>query len=582
MSFRNLCRDCFRHCLLREVAVTLFACNIALGAVGDLDPSFGTGGVVVAPVVASAYAVALQADGKIVAAGIAARDFHLTRYKPDGTLDTSFGLNGYVTTDFGDGGLDSARVVVVQPDGKLVAAGIARGGPGGSDFGLARYNADGSLDTSFGVGGKVVTDLNGYYESAMALVLQPDGKLVALGGPGGFLLARYNSDGTLDSSFGAGGRANVSGGLGMGLALQPDGRIVAAGQGSTGNFVLVRLNVNGALDATFGTGGTVSTDFGGTEGAFAVVVQPDGKIVAGGGADVLAYSSGLTSDFLLARYNSDGSLDNSFGTGGRVTTDFNFFSIDRVYTLAVQADGRILAGGSAANSRGSQLGGFALARYNGNGTLDGSFGSFGKVKTNVSASGILGITLQPDGKVVAVGGADYPLCCFEFGPFVLARYLVVDSSCMVNTLGVGPQSSLTISARDTQSGGVVKTVMKPLVPDIFRDVREKVLALSPQGRRYIALYNSHTAEVVGLMVKDSTLRSALLRGLLLWQDDAAAIVSGSRTTLRTEQIRAMDDVVNRLAQIGSAGLRTAVDNERRNHPKGLSFTEGVLRNLGVK
>jgi len=209
-----------------------------------------------------ALALVLQPDGKLVAAGSSdaggtgSDDFILARYLPGGSLDPTFGVGGKVTTDFG--GRDLAFTLVLQPDGKLVAAG---GSPfrGFSSFSLTRYLPDGSLDRTFGTEGKVITEFGGEEVSAIALVLQPDGKLVAAGIEG----------------------SNVTG---------------------TFDFALARYLPNGSLDPTFGVGGKVTTDFGTGERAGALILQPDGKLVAAGFSEFQAPNN--TRDFALARYES--------------------------------------------------------------------------------------------------------------------------------------------------------------------------------------------------------------------------------------------------------------------------------------
>src|SRR5262245_33812191 len=217
-----------------------------------------------------------------------------------GTLDASFGTGGRVTTTIG-GNFDFARGVVVQPDGKIVAAGVAMGDLG-SDFGLTRYNSDGTLDTSFGINGIATTDFGGNFEGAWSVALQEDGKIVAAGlttlsGINQFALARYNSDGTLDASFGTGGRVTTgfpgaSVANAFSVALQPDGKVVVAGWTNIdggADFALARYTSTGSLDASFGTGGRVITAFADSQGlslagVFSVAVQPDGNIVAAGDA----------------------------------------------------------------------------------------------------------------------------------------------------------------------------------------------------------------------------------------------------------------------------------------------------------
>jgi uncharacterized delta-60 repeat protein len=228
--------------------------------------------------------------------------------------------------------------------------------------------APGILDSAFGTGGKVTTDFGGPYDWANALVVQPDGKLVAAGASGdNFALARYNANGTLDSAFGAGGKVTTDfGGFdeANALVVQPDGKLVAAGASSaagTYDFALVRYNANGSLDSTFGAGGRVITDFFSRpdDVATALVVQPDGKLVAAG------YSlADAGYDFALARYNPNGTLDSAFGAGGQAITDFGGPD-DAATALVLQSDGKLVAAGYTQAAGGYD---FALARYQGDGT----------------------------------------------------------------------------------------------------------------------------------------------------------------------------------------------------------------------
>jgi uncharacterized delta-60 repeat protein len=370
---------------------------------GSLDPSFGAGGKVTGPSswLTGAGAVALQPDGKIVAAGkdYDGSNFHFTlaRYKASGSLDKSFGSGGTVTTAFGLP-IAGASAVALQADGKIVAAGQLENGAQ-AGFVLARFDAGGSLDSTFGTNGRVTTALAGSGPGGVtsALAIQPDGRIVVAGSyAGGFALARYDPDGSLDASFGTGGIVTTPiSGLGSGaaaVALQPDGKIVAAGSGNTigqynPSFVLIRYDTDGSLDTTFGTNGIASTAFidpttcdsCGDE-AHAVALQPDGKIVAAGDT---CQGRG-TCEFALARYNGDGSPDTGFGSDGKVTTGFGPpGGGDHARAVALQADGKMVAVGSARLGKPSHAK-FALARYNPDGSLDTSFGQAGKVSASVA------------------------------------------------------------------------------------------------------------------------------------------------------------------------------------------------------
>ncbi|MBS0314262.1 MAG: hypothetical protein JSS05_08750 [Proteobacteria bacterium] len=341
---------------------------------GALDTDFGSGGTVISPFDSSdglAWAIALQPDGKIVVAGACYNstngDFCLARYQASGALDTGFGSGGKVISPIGSGH-DAAYAVALQPDGKIVLAGGCRNGSG-YVFCLARYQVNGALDTSFGSDGKVINPNGSDDDRAWAIALQPDGKIVVAGSCKNgsnfdFCLARYQANGALDSGFGSGGTVISPIGsyndFGQAIALQPDGKIVAAGScenGSKNDFCLARYQANGALDSGFGSGGKIispissSTDFGA-----AIALQPDGKIVvAGSCAGVSSY------DFCLARYQANGALDTSFGSGGKVISPIGS-STDYDGAIALQPDGKIVVAGSCDN--GSDYD-FCLARFEG-------------------------------------------------------------------------------------------------------------------------------------------------------------------------------------------------------------------------
>ncbi len=343
---------------------------IRYNADGSPDTTFGTDGIVSSALFAATRRadVAIQADGKIV---VTDSDYTVTRYNSDGSLDTSFGNGGTAATvlDY------SASSVLIQADGKIVVS--------GSDFALARYDSNGNLDPSFGVGGKVNTG----FGQGFGLVGQPDGKLivageVSAGGHTSFAVARYNADGSLDASFGAGGEVSTSFGStndsGYSVTLQADGKIVVAGASDfSKNLAVARYNVDGSLDASFGSGGmlTTSVPSGFGEAAKSVKIQPDGKIVVAG----YSFIGGNNTDFVLVRYNSDGSLDSSFGTGGKVATELGSRA-DAANSIVLLPDGKILVVGTTGDgpfgTAPDQPGqDFALARYNSDGSLDTSFGA---------------------------------------------------------------------------------------------------------------------------------------------------------------------------------------------------------------
>lgn len=286
----------------------------------SLDEAFDTDGKLVLNLGGTdiAHGVAVQPDAKIVVVGESAGNWALTRLNEDGSLDTTFDSDGKVFTDLG-ASIDTAWSVVLDPaTNKIYAAGIG-GDTGGNPYVvICRYNTNGSLDTSWDGDGKKYT---GFASDNCAYSIQLDGKVVIAGKlNGNFLIARYNTNGTFDTSFDGDGRQSVDFGTssdsGYGLAVQSDGKLVVAGvkgTGSSGQFALARLNTNGSLDSTFGSSGTVTTSFtGGNAAAYDVRVLADGRIVAVGGAN---------SDFAIAKYNSNGTLDTTFDTDGLATLD---------------------------------------------------------------------------------------------------------------------------------------------------------------------------------------------------------------------------------------------------------------------
>jgi uncharacterized delta-60 repeat protein len=369
-----------------------------------------------------------------------------------GDLDPTFGTVGMVTTDISRS-TDIANAVAAQADGKLVVVGqtYKNNDFSGEDFVVTRYNTDGTLDTTFGRGGKVRTDFPGLAAVPSSVVIQSDGKIVVAGGAfplftflGNFELVRYNPNGSLDRSFGNGGIVTTTfpeGSYAFDVALQPDGKIIAAGTVfvdfnpgdiSDTDFALARYNSDGSLDTTFGNGGTLMTDFFGNEDdAFSVLIQPDGKIVAVGSAN----NPASYYDFAAVRYLSNGTIDTTFGVAGKVSTDFGDQNFDRARSAALQSDGRIVAAGFAISQNGG-VQNFAVARYTSNGILDTTFSGDGKTQIDFgnccqSATKLL---LQSDGKIITVGGSNG-----ESGDddFLLARLNPRGS--LDNTFGVGGQ-----------------------------------------------------------------------------------------------------------------------------------------------
>jgi uncharacterized delta-60 repeat protein len=327
---------------------------------GTLDSSFGSGGSVQTKMPAidpTRGSLLIQPDGKILVLNNVNGTFELVRYTSAGALDTTFNGTGMVNTAFPYAadvvrglGLETVNGVTM-----IVASGDVSLSGSQDAFALARYNLNGTLDTTFGSGGKVVTNL-GYDADLYDLAIQGDGKIV-VGGVGGtgpvdnFTLARYDTSGSLDPTFGNAGISTALPGWAMAVVVQPDGRIVAAGRtwsntGAQPQWGLERLNSDGSVDTRFGTGGLVLGPGGGW--IRGMVLQTNGKLVV--------YGDGST--FALARYNTDGSLDTTFGTGGQVNTQIG----GPAHALALQANGEIVAAGSAPSTKNGP-GSFVLARY---------------------------------------------------------------------------------------------------------------------------------------------------------------------------------------------------------------------------
>ena len=380
----------------RRVLATAFVLATAIASIpsmasaaadGALDTTFGTGGKVTTAVGVAdqSKAIAIQSNGKILVVGDNMADFEVVRYNTDGSLDTSFDTDGKVTADIGTSTTDTANAVTIQSDGKIIVAGSSGGmAPNSGNFAVVRYNADGSLDTSFDNDGKVTTDIGtSTADSGSAVAIQSDGKIVVAGTSGSstdFAAVRYNTDGSLDTSFDTDGKVTTDIGTsttdsGSAVAIQSDGKIVAAGT-SSNDFAVVRYTTTGALDTSFDTDGKVTTDIGTstTDTGSSAVIQSDGKIVVVGDN---------YSDFAIVRYTTTGALDTTFDTDGKVTTDIGTSTSDAGTAVAIQGDSKIVvAGRSGAGGPPS----FAVARYEATATSPSSSSSSSSTSTTVAAT----------------------------------------------------------------------------------------------------------------------------------------------------------------------------------------------------
>lgn len=353
-----------------------------------------------------ATAIAIQSDGKILVAGYAkttsnSNDFALVRYNQDGSLDTSFGTNGKVTSDAV--GSDYANAIAIQGDGKIVLAGYTTSG--GVKFFIVRYNDDGTLDTSFGTNGMLHTDItSGENDIAYGVAIQGD-KIVAVGYTGtsaDIAIVRYNEDGTPDTSFDTDGIVTTdidsANNYGRAVVIDSNNILVGGDFGNNNKLFVLRYSSNGTLDTSFNSNGYVTTHIGsGYTYGNSLFLDLDGKILIAGDAKV---GTPAYYDFAIVRYMANGDLDTTFGTGGIVTTNFNETnSNDYAYAVKVDSSGRIIVAGH------TELSGFydfAVARYDSNGNLDSSFGKkiydLGSGDDHVSC-----MAIQSDGKIIVAG-----------------------------------------------------------------------------------------------------------------------------------------------------------------------------------
>ena len=412
---------------------------IRLNADGSLDTSFGNGGKVTTDFIGrdnSAVGVVLQSSGNLVAAGSTfdidpTQALGLVRYlASNGSVDSSFGgsVRGFGLVAAAPGtqtATDSAaHATAVQADGKVVAAGTAFNAAGNRDFALVRFNADGSPDTSFGSlgNGSVLLDFGGGDDVVNAVTLIPgEGQEIlaagyaTIGGRREFALALFYPDGSLDTTFGNGGTVTLAVGAGAAtintVAVDDGGNLFVAGtalQNGRQVFALAHVILNGqtpgSLDPLFGTNGVVLTDLGANASAQGLTVQSDGKIVVTG-----TVGGGTAADVALARYNLDGSLDSSFGSGGTVRTDVG--GADVASGIALQPDGSILVSGSTTTGSGSNA---FVIRYQSNGQVDTSFGAGGTGAVVLSDLGAdsraLAVLVQSfgpsDNRIVIAGAAN--------------------------------------------------------------------------------------------------------------------------------------------------------------------------------
>ncbi len=417
---------------VKRIVVFLAVCVLLTGSIekvraaGELDPTFGDEGRVLTAISGQDYGknTIIQPDGKIlVSGGSSLGDVSrvaLLRFNPDGSLDSTFDNDGKATVSIT--GLSAIGwALALQSDGKIVVSGDGFGN-GNEQFFLVRFSSNGSLDTSFGNGGKVVNDFQGNSALLRTVAIQPDGKIVVAGTVSSqkgnsdldAIVIRYNADGSLDNSFDGDGIVTTDITTGRndyisGLLLFPDGKIIITGAtGNTGDslfngkFAVVRYLPNGQLDASFGSGGKVVFPFSNNSAdqSFAATRQTDGKTILTG-----TTFSGSSFELAVVRLNPDGSPDASFGTNGRASMLVNNRSGVTPSGIKVQSNGKIVVAGSTSAISFVSLD-FAVVRFNSNGTLDTTFNGTGYNVTNVASGSndaASGVAIQLDGKIIAAG-----------------------------------------------------------------------------------------------------------------------------------------------------------------------------------
>ena len=396
---------------------------VRYNADGSLDNTFDSDGIAIQTIAANQTIILstkVQSNGKILIGGYSSEtsgdfDFTLARFNSDGSFDPTFDADGIVKTPIGNGN-DRGWSINIQKDGKIVLTGYAA--ISSSDVALTRYNTDGSLDSTFDDDGIVAFEFGNSSDEATTVAIQADGKIV-VGGmiyccSRDFTLARYNPDGTLDNSFGTAGIVESYIGTNANflteIKIQSDGKILAVGYSNNTNnndnlgLVLARYNSDGSVDQSFGTNGVVISNRGSGD---AMALQPDGKILVTGQTNL--NSTGF-SRFITQRFKSDGTLDKTFGTNGEVITTIfeeNQATPQRGTAISLQADGKIVIAGSIYIGIGIQDSipvYFAVLRYNTDGTLDTDFGDDGFITSSGAFGGADDLEIQPDGKIVVVNG----------------------------------------------------------------------------------------------------------------------------------------------------------------------------------
>jgi len=443
--------------LIRTLSLLLvfWLARLAEAAPADLDPTFGAGGVLTLGLTPSA--VAIDDSGRILVAG----NLSLRRYDAGGNLDPSFGSGGQVSNTI------AGAAIKIDASGRIVIAGYASNGSD-YDFAVARFDANGNPDLTFGTGGKVLAPIGTSNDFGTAAAIDSSGRIVVAGSArvgtsDDFAVARFDASGTLDATFGSGGKLINAFSTGhdqlYGVAIDASGRIVVAGTGSQGGgtnaqFVVERYDGTGTADPTFGSGGIVATRIDGQVHACygrGLVIDASGRIVVAGSSDVTSVVSGLDRHFALARYDGTGNLDPTFGNGGKVVTPIATSAtsgntrVDEGYAIAIDGRGRIVVAGEVYVLTGNfPTRKFAVVRYMDNGTTDGAFGSGGKVITAIGVENFARVVAIDSTDRIVVGG----FASLQPGVGALVRY-------QGGPPGLPPVASFQMSPSPCSVGDVV-------------------------------------------------------------------------------------------------------------------------------
>lgn len=424
-----------------------FSQNLVLdsnfGVDGKVNTSFGTNESIM-------NSLAIQADGKIVACGSiyngTINQIALARYTSGGILDTSFGSNGVVLTPIGTDIENENNSVAILNNGKILVAGGTGNATSGYDFAIVRYNSNGTLDTDFGIEGILLSDFYSERNIGRSLHVFPNNKFIIggslsnylTGNYANFIVSKYNENGTLDTTFGIDGVSSINFGLPTNnlissedslscIVIQADGKIVAGGftYYNQSDFGLVRLNSNGSLDTSFGANGRVITDFGAGEEIHSIQILANGKIIACG---TYYFNSDSNQKIAIAQYNSNGSIDTDYGIAGKTLTDFNENQDGFVFSSEMQSDGKLLITGFEFNNDAD----FFISRFNANGSVDSTFGTNGMqvIDSGVNEGAFTSIT-QTDGKIIIGGGVSYTDTTLDF---ILMRFL--EPTLVTNSFGI--------------------------------------------------------------------------------------------------------------------------------------------------